>query len=940
MTRITKNRRLSGGGKPKIKIGASTTPALVPLKAVVRQARGNMKVVVRIRPVNRNENSNRLVVKPVSESQLVFDPHEEEEGFFFHGVKQNGFRDLNKKQKRNANFAFDNVFSEDSTNLEVFEASIKPLVQTVLDGYNCSVFAYGATGAGKTFTMLGTEACPGIVYLTVTNLWEKMEALKEIRNYEIAVSYLEIYNELVKDLLVPGEPLILREDSSAGVIIQGLSLKKPHSTEELLELLRSGNERRTQHPTDVNKESSRSHAVFQVWLKQRDPKTKSIISLSKLSLIDLAGSERGSATGHSGARFKEGMNINKSLLALGNCISGLAEGKTHIPFRDSKLTRILKDSLGGNCNTVMIAAVSPTSNQFEDTYNTLKYADRAKKIKLVKKLLSPADIKISKLEEEVASLRAANEELTLRIKKFESGEVNPTKMVPKEEKEVITKEDIETCKKSLTHLSEARVNARLNILKIQSLEKEINYRMQSRQKLMKRCMKFTVNTQLGNVAKRSEKLESMRVRKIEGLEVRMEDAKKRLISIESSLQKYEQKMNTKFGEEWPEEIKLFAKLLKVECRLAEFHEKVKHLEKLLKLREQLGAEDHEHILNALEMTQTYYLLLRTEGHVSQYQEAKFEEFMHLFEKDQGIIWEADCNNDSETVRLSVEKPQIPANVFLQEVEKKNETLDVKPVLNELEDTNMSSIPSPIPVRFAAVNDSISIRNAPRVNFPRDEPFQNDNYEATGSGDHQFGISSKYSPVKGESIVDDATYAILPKITIEECPEAKDLANATFSMESRDEETKVIIKSGEVKGVVNLTPPMEDLNVDTDPLNETITISVSNDGPVGSNPDVDNSVVSLLSSKKSIPFPVRPSSTLFKKADKENIFRVPTSKTVKTKDNIIQPNRGLRRVPSISQSTIDLRSPLASSSNLRKEGTPSNLWQRGRSASTSNLAKKN
>ncbi|XP_065577177.1 uncharacterized protein LOC136038094 isoform X2 [Artemia franciscana] len=197
--------------------------------------------------------------------------------------------------------------------------------------------------------------------------------------------------------------------------------------------------------------------------------------------------------------------------------------------------------------------------------------------------------------------------------------------------------------------------------------------------------------------------------------------------------------------------------------------------------------------------------------------------MHLFEKDQGITWEADCNNDSETVRLSVEKPQIPANVFLQEVEKKNETSEVKLVLNEVEDTNMSSFPSPIPVRFAAVNDSISIRNVPRLNFP-------------------------------------------------------DLANATFSMESRGEETKVIIKSG----VVNLTPPMEDLNVDPNMLNETITISVSNDGPVGSNPDVDNSVVSLLSSKKSIPFPVRPSSTLFKKADKENMFRVPTSKTVKTK----------------------------------------------------------
>ncbi|XP_065582704.1 uncharacterized protein LOC136041855 [Artemia franciscana] len=228
--------------------------------------------------------------------------------------------------------------------------------------------------------------------------------------------------------------------------------------------------------------------------------------------------------------------------------------------------------------------------------------------------------------EEVASSRASNQELTQKMKRKiqKSGEVNPTKIVAKEEKEVITREDIETCKKSLNKLSEARVDARTNILKIQSLEKEINYWMQNKQKLMKRCMMFTVNTQLGDVERRSEKLESMRVCKIEGFKVIMEDAKKRLISIESSLQKYEQKTNTKFGEEWFEEIKLLAKLLKMECRLAEYCEKVKHLEKLLTLREKFGVEDQEQLLNALNMTQTYYLLLRTEGHVSQYQEAQFE----------------------------------------------------------------------------------------------------------------------------------------------------------------------------------------------------------------------------------------------------------------------------------------------------------------------------
>ena len=150
-----------------------------------------------------------------------------------------------------------------------------------------------------------------------------------------------------------------------------------------MSLLRYGNSNRTQHPTDHNAESSRSHAVFQVWIKQSDRVAglSSNVKMAKMSLIDLAGSERGCATGHSGERFREGNNINRSLLALGNCINALAEGRRHVPYRDSKLTRLLQDSLGGNCKTVMIAAVSPSASSFEDTYNTLKYADRAKNIK-------------------------------------------------------------------------------------------------------------------------------------------------------------------------------------------------------------------------------------------------------------------------------------------------------------------------------------------------------------------------------------------------------------------------------------------------------------------------------------------------------------------------------------------------------------------------------
>ena len=193
----------------------------------------------------------------------------------------------------------------------------------------------------------------------------------------MGVTYLEIYNENVQDLLHKSGPLHLRDDGRHGVIIAGLKIITIHSAEELLTLLAKGNKNRTQHPTDANEESSRSHAVFQVYINITN-KLDGQVRQVKLSMIDLAGSERASATGCKGARFKEGANINKSLLALGNCINNLADGAKHITYRDSKLTRLLKDSLGGNCQTVMIANIAPSSFSYEDTYNTLRYANRAK----------------------------------------------------------------------------------------------------------------------------------------------------------------------------------------------------------------------------------------------------------------------------------------------------------------------------------------------------------------------------------------------------------------------------------------------------------------------------------------------------------------------------------------------------------------------------------
>ncbi|VVD04132.1 unnamed protein product [Leptidea sinapis] len=284
----------------------------------------HIKVVVRVRPMcekEKNQN-NRTAVEVVDEQMLVFDPKEEDRPFFYHGVQQPN-KNFLKRANKELKFVFDHVYSQDATNYDVFETTTKEMLSSLMEGYNCSVFAYGATGAGKTYTMIGSKEHPGITYLTMEHLFYSINSFEKDREFDIGVSYIEVY------------------------------------------------------------------------VKMRY-KTSNQIRIVKLSMIDLAGSERASATGCIGERFKEGANINKSLLSLGNCINKLADGSAYIPYRDSKLTRLLKDSLGGNCKTIMIANVSPSSLSYEDTYNTLKYAARANKIQLsCKKNIVDGNMKLS-----------------------------------------------------------------------------------------------------------------------------------------------------------------------------------------------------------------------------------------------------------------------------------------------------------------------------------------------------------------------------------------------------------------------------------------------------------------------------------------------------------------------------------------------------------------
>ncbi|XP_067168039.1 kinesin-like protein KIF18B isoform X2 [Apteryx mantelli] len=352
---------------------------------------GTVAVVVRVRPPNprEREGAAHAVLHVVDQHILVFDP-EEPGGLLAGRAPKHRCKDLK--------FVFDRVFGEGATQEEVFQHTTREVLDGVLNGYNCSVFAYGATGAGKTYTMLGSEKSPGIMYLTMVELYKRIEARKEEKTCEVLISYQEVYNEQIHDLLEPKGPLAIREDPEKGIVVQGLSFHQPKSAEQLLEMLANGNKNRTQHPTDANATSSRSHAVFQIYVKQQDRVVglAQDLQVAKMSLIDLAGSERASVTKTKGERLREGANINRSLLALINVINALADAKskkTHIPYRDSKLTRLLKDSIGGNCRTIMIAAVSPSMLAYEDTYNTLKYANRAKEIKLSTNATAfPADL--------------------------------------------------------------------------------------------------------------------------------------------------------------------------------------------------------------------------------------------------------------------------------------------------------------------------------------------------------------------------------------------------------------------------------------------------------------------------------------------------------------------------------------------------------------------
>ncbi|KAJ5729597.1 uncharacterized protein N7483_004105 [Penicillium malachiteum] len=384
---------------------------------------GNIKVVVRVRPFNSREidrGAKCIVQMKDTQTVLTAPPGMEEKSSSRKGGKGGGEgpkvfafdRSYWSFDKNDANYAGqDNLFDDLG----------EPLLDNAFGGYNNCIFAYGQTGSGKSYSMMGYGQEYGVIPRICQSMFERITAIQQDKNLNctVEVSYLEIYNERVRDLLNPSNKgnLKVREHPSTGPYVEDLAKLVVRSFEEIDHLMDEGNKARTVAATNMNETSSRSHAVFTLTLSQKRHDAETSMDtekVSKISLVDLAGSERANSTGATGARLKEGAEINRSLSTLGRVIAALADvsvGKkknaSMVPYRDSILTWLLKDSLGGNSMTSMIAAISPADINFDETLSTLRYADSAKRIKnhaVVNE--DPNARMIRELKEELAQLRS------------------------------------------------------------------------------------------------------------------------------------------------------------------------------------------------------------------------------------------------------------------------------------------------------------------------------------------------------------------------------------------------------------------------------------------------------------------------------------------------------------------------------------------------------
>ncbi|XP_010254537.1 PREDICTED: kinesin-like protein KIN-4C [Nelumbo nucifera] len=409
-------------------------------------------------------------------------------------------------------FTFDHVYgSTASPSSTIYDDCVAPLVDALFHGYNATVLAYGQTGSGKTYTMgtnyTGEANSGGIIPKFMETIFSSVETMKEKIEFLIRVSFIEIFKEEVFDLLDPnppafskvegaslGKPVVparvpiqIRETASGGITLAGVTEPEVRTKEEMATFLSRGSLSRATGSTNMNSQSSRSHAIFTITMEQKKISSALVIDddvgddilCSKLHLVDLAGSERAKRTGVDGLRFKEGIHINKGLLALGNVISALGDEKKrkeggHVPYRDSKLTRLLQDSLGGNSKTVMIACVSPADTNAEETLNTLKYANRARNIQ------NKAIVNRDPVAAQMQRMRNQIEQLQTELLYFRGEgrtpfgelEVLKQKISVLEARKAELHQELQECRNTCDHLAQRAIDAQVEkdklIMKIES----------------------------------------------------------------------------------------------------------------------------------------------------------------------------------------------------------------------------------------------------------------------------------------------------------------------------------------------------------------------------------------------------------------------------------------------------------------------------------------
>lgn len=378
----------------------------------VQDLKGAIRVYCRVRPFLHGQSDGQSSIDYIGENGNIMIVNPQKQG----------------KEARRV-FNFNKVFATNVTQEQIYLDS-QPLIRSVLDGYNVCIFAYGQTGSGKTYTMSGpdltTEETWGVNYRALRDLFQISEAREDFIEYEVGVQMIEIYNEQVRDLLVTdgsNTRLDIRNNSQLnGLNVPNASLVRVKCTQDVLDLMRIGQRNRAVGATALNERSSRSHSVLTVHIRGKELVSGSILK-GCLHLVDLAGSERVDKSEAVGVRLKEAQHINKSLSALGDVISALAQKSTHIPYRNSKLTQVLQDSLGGHAKTLMFVHINPELNAIGETISTLKFAERVASIELGAARSNKETGEIRDLKEEISNLKLALEKKEAELEQVRSANV-------------------------------------------------------------------------------------------------------------------------------------------------------------------------------------------------------------------------------------------------------------------------------------------------------------------------------------------------------------------------------------------------------------------------------------------------------------------------------------------------------------------------------------